>query len=284
MGGGTWPNLFVAGVERGGTTSLWQYLGQHPNVFMTTFKETHFFSSWTPPWRAVKDETAYLALFADVDAPWRGEASPSYIWDERAPARIAHVSPDARVVISLREPVGRAHSAYWRMVSAGFEDREFARAVQEELTLRPRLDGDNPWQTYVDRGLYAERIERYRDTFGDRVHVLFFEELQADPRREVRAVFEFLGVEPGVADDVELEAYNTFAQPRGALSRRLLGSRAGEALGRRVPESLRERLHSLLVTSRDRPELEADLHAELSRFYEQDCERLADLLGRRPPW
>ena len=284
MADGTWPNLFVAGVERGGTTSLWRYLDQHPNVFMTTFKETHFFSSWTPPWRAVKDKRAYLALFADADAPWRGEASPSYIWDEQAPARIADVSPDARFVISLREPVGRAYSAYWMMVSSGYEDREFSRAVQDELALRPRLDGDNPWQTYVDRGLYAARMERYLDTFGDRVHVLFFEDLQADPRREVRSVFEFLGVDPGFADDLTLDAHNTFAQPRGGLSRRLLGSRRGEAVGRLVPESLRERLRSLLLTSRDRPELDADLRAELTGFYAHDRERVAELLGRRPPW
>ena len=85
----TWPNLFVVGAAKAGTTSLWRYLDQHPAIYMSPVKEPHYFSSFTPGlFPAVKDEGEYLELFRDAgDAPLRGEASASYLWDVEDPRR-----------------------------------------------------------------------------------------------------------------------------------------------------------------------------------------------------
>ena len=106
----TWPNLFVVGAAKAGTTSLWRYLDQHPAIYMSPVKEPHYFSSFTPGlFPAVKDEGEYLRLFRDAgDAPLRGEASASYLWDAETPRRHPSRSPDAKIVISLRDPVERA--------------------------------------------------------------------------------------------------------------------------------------------------------------------------------
>jgi hypothetical protein len=282
-----WPNLFVVGVGRGGTTSLWAYLGRHPDVYMSPEKEPHFFSRWVPAWReVVKDEQQYLALFAAASGErWRGEASPSYIWDESVPAKIQRVSPSARIVISLREPVERAHSLYWHLVKSGLERRTFERAICEELDAGPGTLGDDPWLTYLDRGLYAGRVVRYCRAFAGQVHVVFFEELIEDPRREMRKLFEFLQVDPDAVDNACYKAHNAFARPRGRLVGHLLNSPGATRIARTlVPPQLRRPVRSLLVTGRGRPAVDADLKARLDAFYTTDRAKLEHVLGRPAPW
>ena len=100
-----WPNLFIVGAAKGGTTSLWRCLAEHPEIFMSRLKEPHFFSRHQPPiYPTVHDEAAYLRLFAGARTRLRGEASPSYLWSEAAAARIERVSPDARILVALAEP------------------------------------------------------------------------------------------------------------------------------------------------------------------------------------
>ena len=91
---GAWPNLFVVGVEKGGTTSLWRYLDEHPDIFMCHVKEPSFFVFSAE--QAAEREAGYLALFAASRQQWRGEASPAYFHDELVPDRIKRVAPRAR--------------------------------------------------------------------------------------------------------------------------------------------------------------------------------------------
>lgn len=189
----SWPNLFIVGTAKSGTTSLSRYLGEHPEIFMTHFKEPHFFSGHRPS-RApfVHDEGDYLRLFADARTRLRGEASPSYLWAEPAAARIKRVSPEAKILISLRDPVERSHSYYWHRVRRGLECRSFAAAVSDEFERgwpkeRPSLG----WHMKC-----AHDVRRFFELFGANVRVILFEELIRDVRRELEGVFAFLAVDP----------------------------------------------------------------------------------------
>ena len=120
-----WPNLFIPGVEKGGTTSLWQHLDAHPDVFMSEVKEPSFFIP--DRHEAAKTEARYLSLFEGREEAWLGEASVRYFYDELAPGRIREAAPDGRILIILRNPVDRAYSAYWGTVRSGYERRSFQR-------------------------------------------------------------------------------------------------------------------------------------------------------------
>src|SRR5437763_505157 len=102
-----WPNLFVVGAPKAGTTSLWLYLDRHPDIWMAPVKEPQFFSGlWY-------DQDSYLRLFAPgARFKLRGEASPSYLAKAGVAEASKRVSPDARIVIMLRDPVERAYSKY----------------------------------------------------------------------------------------------------------------------------------------------------------------------------
>lgn len=280
----TWPNLFVVGAAKAGTTSLWRYLDQHPDIFMSPVKEPHFFSSFTPGlFPAVKDEDEYLRLFRDAgDAPLRGEASASYLWDRKSPGAIHGRSPDARIVISLRDPVERAYAFYWTGVKYGGNQEPFLDAVRGELALP-----ESQWHDtlYVGYSLYADAVERYLHAFDENVHVLFFEELNADTRREMRRLFKLLDVDPRVADTMDLERHNPFALPRNELTRRFLTSKPLRSIGRVVvPTSRREQVESVFLSSASRPEMEPEARQLLEDAFREDEARLRALVGRELPW
>jgi Sulfotransferase domain len=273
---GLMPNLFIVGVARGGTTSLWTYLDRHPDIFMSRVKEPYYFSDYYKSTPFPKDRAAYLNLFAaGRDARWRGEASTAYFWDPSSAVRIKRASPAARIVISLRNPADRAYSEHLKDVRSGEERRDLESAIREGIASGPTREGR---LNILSSGFYVDSLERYLDAFGETVHVLFFEELAEDPRREVRRIFEFLRVDPGVADEIEVTISNRSYVPRRG-ARRILPSRPRRAL----PEALKSRLDRLLLR-RSQPLLPPEARELLDGVYAEERERLRALLGRDLPW
>jgi hypothetical protein len=277
-----WPNLFVVGVMRGGTTSLCGYLERHPEIFMSPVKEPHFFTkagATLAPRYATKK--AYLGLFKGASERVRGEASASYFTDGDSPAAIKRVSPDTKILVILRDPVERAHSHYWHAANNGHETRTFAEAIRDELAgLRP--DGA---EVYVKRGFYSEPLQRYLDHFGDNVHVLFLEDLSREPTATMREVFAFLDVDPGAAEDLVVERRNEFRLPRGRLAGRILRSaRLRGVAARLVPRRLRPSIEGALLATGARPAMPAELRALLADVYASDEDLLQSILGRSLPW
>ena len=282
MSAGRWPNLFLVGVSKAGTTSLAGWLGRHPDVFMSPLKEPYFFTRATPPLvRTVKDEREYLALFGGARGErYRAEASPSYFWDETSPPAIRKASPEASIVIALRDPVERAYSHYWTAVRYGLEQRTFLDAVRSELELSLPLGHGAP--AYVDRGFYAERVERYRGLFDGRVHVVLFEEMSAAPEDALGALLLELGLEP---EPIELRRENAFALPRNAAAGAILRSpRMRRAVRALLPQAVNARAESLLLQTGEKPPMEPEARELLTAAYAEDRLRLPKVLGRDPTW
>ena len=251
---------------------------------MSPVKEPHFFSSEVPGlFPSVKDEREYLKLFSKAGAALlRGEASASYLWDPDTPQAIKHVSPEAKIVIALRDPVERAYAFYWTGVKYGGGHQSFLETVEEELSLP-----ENEWPAtlYVGYSLYADAVQRYLDAFGDNVAVLFFEDLHRDTRGELRTLFGRLGVDVAAADTVNIERHNTFALPRNELSRRVLTFKPLRNTARAVvPAALRPTVESALLKSPPRPEMEPSARRLLEEAFAPERPRLEALLGRPMPW
>ena len=175
-----WPNLFVVGAAKAGTTSLHYYLNQHPDIYMSPLKEPHFFSQISPApelksfFQSVQNEAEYLALFAGAhNEAVVGEASTSYLWDEQAPNRIYSSVPRAKLVIMLRNPVDRAYSHYLNDAREGIETRAFLEAVTQDFQRQTKGWGVS--QLYVDLGFYCGQVSRYLNTFPrDRIFYRLF--------------------------------------------------------------------------------------------------------------
>ena len=275
-----WPNLFVVGAGRAGTTSLWSYLRQHPQIFMSRLKEPHFFSRVTPrQQRVVHDESEYKALFrSGRELPFRGEASPSYLWHPAAPAAIARVQPDSRIVISLRDPIARAFSSY-RLRRRNGLDREPLLDI-----LRAGLSGpDSELPQYFRAGGYLGPVTTYLQTFPGQVHVVVFEELAKDTRREVDRIFEFLGLEP-IAAQLDLTPLKRGAPPRNALARSLYSTRLRSVARAVVPPQFHARIENVALSREHSSELDAEARHVLAEFFAPERDPLERLLGRTLPW
>jgi hypothetical protein len=280
-----WPNLFVVGAVKAGTTSLWAHLDASPEIFMTRLKEPTFFADRAPTGKqVVKDLAEYAELFVEgADRRYRGEASPSYLPDPHAAEKIRAVAPGARIIASLRDPVERAYANYWTTVRAGNERRTFGRAVGDELAADEVSMADVP-PPYVARGLYADQLERWYAAFGGSVLVLFFEEFVADVRGTMRTVFEWLDVDPEPADHLDVSARFPFEVPRSPTTRRLIRVPGAQRIGRRLlPRKIRSTLRGAMM-QQEKPPLDPETRRLLRDVYAEPDARLRELLGRPLPW
>ncbi len=204
------PNLFLVGAMRSGTTALHEALGAHPECFMSDFKEPAFFAS--PAQLATDSPVAaeagfagnssrYLDLFANSDdATYRGESSTHYAKLPRitgVPERMASMSPDARIIYIVRNPVERTLSHYRYAVRKKYERRRCLEALQEE-------------PIYCAVSDYARQIEPYIEMFGaEQVYVCVLEEMTSDPDAELDRLFGWLGLKP--AEGVRFRDRNALA-------------------------------------------------------------------------
>ena len=190
-------DFVVIGVQKAGTTALFEYLSEDPGLSLADVKEVHFFDDETLDW-AAPDYGVYHAHFDWSRPQIRGEATPIYAYWPNTLERIDAYSPDIKLILMLRDPVARAWS-HWRMETArGVEQAPFAWCIRQG---RQRLFETAPWGhhrefSYVERGFYGAQLDRLYDIFPrDRVLILRAEDLSRDPDATLRQVSAFLGVQ-----------------------------------------------------------------------------------------
>lgn len=292
------PNVVIAGVNKGGTTSLYSYLARHPAVGASSVKETCYFL----PLRYGAEPGPlfeYEAHFADcAERPCRIESTPGYFHGGRSVAEaIARRLEGARIVVVLRDPVERAFSFFKFKKSTLELDRtlDFATYVDRCLSMTPEEKGrreNNRWFG-VDGGFYAACLNEWLDVFGERLRVLFFEDLRDRPHALLRDLAVWLGIDPGFfGGDLVLTVENRTVPYRHALLHRaaLAVNRAGERLFRARPR-LKQRLrgaYQRVNRGREADRLEAPVRERLRQLYASEEAELVAALRRagvgRPPW
>jgi hypothetical protein len=283
------PDFLVIGAARAGTTSLHNYLRQHPELFVCSRKELNFFSA-DDPWPSrrkslpVRTLAEYAGHFQDAASHQIvGEVSPRYLVSEAAPDRIRAVLPRAKLIATLREPVARAVSHYAMDRRDGLETRTFEEAIRADLEAFVR---SGCCGILLRGGLYASQLERYFARFDrSRIQIHLFEDLEADSAALLRRVFGFLEVDDRFVPPDAGVRYNAAGVPTRRLADALLRKRRiTSAIRRRLPRALRrpalrwieQHRASALESNPISPEIEA----ELSAFYQEGTLRLQDLIGR----
>jgi len=205
----TLPTFVIAGAQKCGTTSLAGAVRQHPQIHLSRRKEIHFFDrhfdrglDWYREQFTPKPHHAQV-----------GEATPAYMYDPVARERMIATLPEARIVIILRNPVDRAYSHYWHKRRLGdeslptFEEAMAAEPLRRERAgVRARIGF-----AYVDRGHYIDQIEQLVASQGrDRVHVMLLDDLVRDQTGSLKALLEFLEVDPGPAAELEVRKRNSY--------------------------------------------------------------------------
>jgi Sulfotransferase family len=299
----TMPNFFIVGAQKAGTTSLYHYLNQHPQVYMSPRKEPFFFDhEMDSKGEVVRREfgghrqpprftniAEYQALFEGVKGEKAiGEASPLYIYAPGTAERIERHVPGAKSIALLRNPADRAYSAFLYAVRIGVEPlTDFAQALREEP--RRMRNGWHYVFHYRSRGLYYQQLKRYYEVFGrERIGVWLYEDMREDPANMVQSVFRFLEVDDTFTSDTS-SRHNPAGVPASGSARAAMRAtdKAVSVLRKSLAPSssilplafkMRRAVQSRILT--EPPPIDPELRDGLIEGYKEDILRLQELIGR----
>jgi len=280
----TLPNFIMIGVAKAGTTSFFRYLHQHPQIYMAPIKATNFFGyddardwKWTdegdPPLLQnfpVRSFDAYEASFAGASNETAiGEVSPQYFRCPNAAQRIRDCIPNAKLILSLRNPAERAFSGFMMRTRRG----EAVKGFYEELTRQ---------SSHVKESFYYRRLKRYLDLFPRaQIKIYIFEEFKQDPAGTIMNLYDFLGVDTSFVPDTSVR-HNPGAIPKIRLLNRLFYNPTLINVAKSVvPEGLQLKLkQAQQLNLRTAPKLPPDLRSKLLGIYRDDILQLEALLDR----
>jgi hypothetical protein len=297
------PNFFIVGTAKSGTTSLYHYLRQHPQVYMSPIKEPCYFASEIrmenlseahrryirlhsgettsrPPGWLFTTWQEYLQLFQGVENEIAvGEASVAYLWSETAASNIAARLPDAKIVIMLRDPAERAFSQYLHQVAVGLVHGSFREHLEECLRNRDRtISAHYP---LLEVGLYQKQVKRYLDRFpAKNIRIYWYEEDWRQPDRLLADLFQFLGVDPAFQPDTSRKKLERQA-PRFPFAYHLaMRLDLTHQIGQVIPENLRLRIRKLLFRRGTSLQMLPADRSLLVDYYRNDILGLGSLLDR----
>lgn len=305
------PNFFIVGAPKAGTTSLYYYLDQHPDIYMSPIKEPCYFSfemraenfeashrarAFELQERAHKYQNGlleknrvggifcewpdYLRLFEGATAECAiGEASVCYLWSKTAAAAISSRIPHARIIMVLRSPADRAFSQYMHHLSDGHTTMQFREYVR--ACLRHSGEGFGVHEPFLELGFYAEQVQRYLNFFPrEQIHIWLYEETKASPREFFREVLEFLDVDTAFRPDMSLR-YNEPQIARMVGPKRVLKKMGiWEMLKRHTPARIKAQVRPAVYRPTGSLTMDAQDRALMLEFYRNDIHRLEEILDR----
>jgi hypothetical protein len=293
------PNFFLVGAPRAGTTSLWQYLKAHPEIYMPASlegKEPSHFCDLPAPWaRRCRDFDTYLTLFEKGHRALAvGDASTNYLIAPEAAGRIHQQYPNAKILMILRNPADRAYSVYSFLCFWGLETattfeaalrREDARYADEGFRNRHELLYYA--FLYYRSSLYWQQIKRYLDLFPrEQVHIVLNDDLKHRGLETVQSIYRFLGVNPEF--EPELDLHNKSQLPMSIRLQAQIASRwHAHPLRPRTPIRRRDKLHfpvalgiNRLLGNYRKARMRPETRRVLLERFRPDIEATSALIGR----
>ena len=304
------PNFILAGAGESGTTSLYCYLKQHPQVHMSPVKEPNFFAAADilslPDFKPVEEGQLssllaeierqeclqsqisitkwedYLRLFQNVrDQVAIGEASVMYLWFPSAAPAIHRTLPRAKLIFLLRDPTERLYTLYLRTLRTGHRATFRDWVLQAMQTKPDRRQGMQRHPIPLDCGLYATHLQPFFDVFPrEQIRIYLYEAYRADARAVLRDIFGFLGVNADHPIDMS-RRYNETVVPRfpgvDRLRHRILGNASFTAwlpapVGRALRKFYNRRKAKFALDPADR--------RMVIDYYREEILRAQDLIGR----
>ena len=279
------PHFFIVGVPKAGTTALYNYLSQHPQIYLPPCKEPHYFSysgESLPCW-GIKTTSAYEKLFQTAVAHQIiGEASTWYLYSTTAANQIYQKLPRSKIIVLLRQPVERAYSSWAFRVQCGWEPiQDFEKAIEVETA---RIQSRCEWDFhYLSAGFYYPQLKRYFDHFPrEQIRVYLQEDFKQDPIAVIRDVLDFLSVDGSYITDFSMN-YNVTQLPKSRLVNQFLTKQnlTKSFLKAFIPNSLRCQLSAQLRTFNQTkvPPLSVELRRKLTTQYQEDIHKTEALTG-----
>ncbi len=279
------PNFFIVGAPKAGTTSLYHYLDEHPDVFMSPLKETNYFSYETTvkqnlyyKEKGISNWNDYLKLFENSsDKKAIGEASVSYLFYPEVAQLIKAKFPGSKIIIMLRNPVDRAFSHYQMDYKLGYVNSSLEKIIFNEN--RNAIE-NLFYQQFILLGMYFEQVKRYLDVFGaEKVLIIFFDDFKNDTGKEIKRLYHFLGIDESIQLNLG-KTHNPFTTPRNGLFRFIYQFKSLRLMIKNIlPDKMLATIQQLILTKKKTPPSDKTINY-LVELYKPDIMKLEKLLTR----
>lgn len=305
------PNFLVIGAAKCGTTSLYHYLRQHPDVYMSPIKEPNHFSTDIRPSEFSDEYKLYerskmlnIAAYVDSDMKeeqWgayvhdaehynklfkfsegfkaRGEISNSYLYSSVAAENIHQQFPEMKIIAILRQPAERAYSHYMANLRDGRTTLSFREEVMHDDAKKKH--GWSISHLYYELGLYFDQIERFKKQFPEnQIKIYLFDELKADNRALAKDLFQFLNITTEAEIDYD-EKYNEARVPKNAaLIKTITQAGIKRKIFRALPMAWRSPVKSLFFKNTPVPKMSPEDRKWMTDRYKDEIIRLQHILHR----
>lgn len=286
------PNFFIVGAPKAGTTALYSYLRQHPDIFMCRPKEPQFFASdICGDQRNITTLPEYLRQFKDARANAIGEASTCYLGSPGAVHEIQAFCETARIIIMLRNPIDVMYAEHSERLFDGTEHiATFATALDSREERKWRCGRFKSQRvvrlSYRELVTFSEQVKRFIDVFrSPNVHVIVYDEFVENPARVYEEVLTFLEVSP--SHEFAFNVVHANRRIRSVMIHDLLGhppKTIRQLVRTFLPPSTRRKvgnyLNALNVEFAARPILDHDFKRRLAREYAEEVRQLGALIHR----
>lgn len=287
------PNFFCGGAPKSGTTTLYDILKYHPDIFLPKFKEPFFFNLDNHYNKGAKWYSN--TYFSDYNGQKLiGDFTPLYLAGDEVPSRILHtIGKNAKFIFILRNPVDRAYSHYLHNKRDLMEDLSFSVALEKETSrvhdyLKTNRQPLALKFGYIKQGNYSAGIEQYFRLFGEEnVKVFVFEELFSNVEKYISEILQFLGVEFSEILQVDIKS-NPSSVPKSKFLKKILAKDSFiKAITKKVIPSmvLRKKIRKFIQRKNNTPQEYEKLPLQqkrdiFSQYFKEDVEKLSKLLNR----
>ena len=275
------PNLFIVGEPKCGTTSLHEMLSLHPDIFMSEPKELGYFLTDMPG--SVRTEEQFLSFFAKVkDQKYLGESTPTYLLSKKAAEEICRFNPDAKIIMSFRNPPEYLYSLHSQMVFNLLEEEpDFNKALKKSRPakkLRHRIILD-----YDERLRFFDHAKRYFDLFPMKnIFVMVFEEYRDDPIKVCKSIFDFLGIDSSFEPKKLQSNPNKIIRYKGikALTDRLNARKIRIMLPRPIYDAVAGVYRRTIFVEKERAPLDNSTRDAIIKKTREQVRKLSKLTGK----
>ena len=297
-------NFFIVGAAKAGTTSVYTYLKQHSEVYMSPIKEPNFFSTdvdvktfsntfkknlpdissyfsqkpLEPLQQAfIRDEKLYKKLFEDAqNETIIGEASTGYLYSKTAAQNIYKYNPNSKILIILREPISRTFSHYLMAVRFGFTTLDFLSALKKDIKKEEKGIGKS--EMFVELSLYYDNIKQFLELFPEKqIKICFYEHLKNNQGLFMEDVFNFLNISKQKVKDKA--NHNKAEIPKHKRLNKLLTDSGIKAFILKIMgSSLKDKAKKIYLSNAAIPEITKEEKAFLQVLIEEDVQKTKALL------
>lgn len=302
------PNFFIVGSAKSGTTSIYNYLKQHPDIFMSPIKETHHFSTdidsskFRPDYAAnlninidswldgdqkkeifhafVKDWDKYLKLFKNSENQKAiGEVTNSYLYSKEAAKNIRSKFPEGKIIMILRNPVERAFSHFLMDLKSGLETGSFLEAFKKDMAKSNKGWGIS--NVYYEIGMYYEQVKRYLTIFPqEQIKIILYDDYRNDAIKTLKEICNFLNIDSNFEFEFSKE-HNKAMIPKSGAVALMMRQKGLKVFAKKIfPKSWKNIISKIFFTNKNLPKLSVDDRKYLIELYKEDIQKLAQLINR----